>query len=110
MEMGNRFSPLFSVVDDQPKSPLGGPDAESFGDLSGGEQEMPESLPIVVLRLANSGDHPLRHDEDVDGSLTIDVAESDADIVLVDDVCGNLASDDFFEERHDGMTAGQITA
>ena len=61
---------------------------------------MAEGFLVLVLRPGDAGDRLFRHDEDVDGGLRADVAEGDADIVLVDDIGGDLAGDDAFEEGH----------
>lgn len=38
--------------------------------------------------------------QNMHGCLRSDVAEGEAVVILEDDVCGNLAGDDFFEKRH----------
>lgn len=53
----------------------------------------------------DSGNLLARHDEDVDGSFGVDIAESDDVRILVDDVGGNLAFDDLREKRHDLILA-----
>ena len=39
------------------------------------------------------------NDEDVDGCLRIDISEREGQVVLINDVCGNLFADDFAEKR-----------
>ncbi len=55
---------------------------------------------ILRLRLGNARDGFLRDDENMRGRVRIDVIEGQYEVILVNDVCGDFASNDFLEERH----------
>lgn len=60
---------------------------------------------LVVARIGNrrdSRDLRPRHDQQVNGSLRIDVFERDAMLVLIDDFGGNFPIDDLREKRRHG--------
>ena len=52
---------------------------------------------VFAVDIQSAGDMLLRHDEDMDGSLGIDVAESKNIIVLIDLIAGDLPSEDCAE-------------
>ena len=55
---------------------------------------------ILRLRFGNARDGFLRDDENVRGSLRVNVVEGQYEVVLVNDVRGYFAGNNFFEQRH----------
>ncbi len=67
--------------------------------LSRCQEEVTQDSPVVLRSLADPGDRLFRNDEDVHRCLGGDVAESAAQIVLMNDFRGNLAVVDFLKKR-----------
>ena len=68
------------------------------GNARGDPQEMAERS-FVSLRSFVEGFHVIaRENEHMHGRLRIDVAKGDRALILVDNVCGNLARDDSAKE------------
>ena len=61
---------------------------------------MAEEALIIGLGGSDASDGFFRNDEDVDRGLRRDVAEGEALVVFENDVGGDFAGDDFFEECH----------
>src|SRR5690606_39167368 len=91
------FTTMRTVVDGDAEA--GVRDAFTAGDLSGGEEQMAERGGILRTGLRDPWDRPARDDEDVDGGLRGNIAEGDADIILMDDVRGDLLVAYFLEQR-----------
>ena len=98
MKVRDGFAGVGAIVDD--KAEAGFAEAEFAGDFGGFEQKMAERFFILRLCGGNVGDWLLRDDEHVRGGLGRNVAKGDDEVVLVNDVRGDLARDDFFEESH----------
>lgn len=67
------------------------------GDFGGLEEEMAEEFFVVGAGFGEAGDGFLGDDEDVGRGLGIDVAKGEDFGVFKDDVSGDFAGDDFFE-------------
>ena len=98
VEMGDGFAGVGAVVDDEAVAGLC--EAEFGGDFGGFEQEVAEGFFVLGFGGGDVGDGFFGDDEDVDRRFGRDVAKGDDEIVLVNDVRGNLAGDDFFKESH----------
>ncbi len=97
VQMRNGFAAVGAVVDDDAET-LG--EVFAAGDLGGGEQEVAEQRLVLRGCGGDTGQRFFRNDEDVDGGLWRDVAEGEAEFVLMHDVCGDFAGGDFFEKGH----------
>ena len=98
VEMGNRFTAVRAVVDDE--AVAGGGYVFAAGDVGGSEEEVAEEALIIGLSGSDAVDGFFGNDEDVDRGLGGDVAEGEALVVFEDDVGRDFAGDDFFEKRH----------
>ena len=99
VEMGDRFSTIFSVIDHHPETVL----AQSFllRNQRDPGQEMPEEFLVPGLRLPNPDDHFFRNEQEMDRGLGSDIAKAERELVLVDNITryfavGNLLEDCFF--------------
>ena len=98
MEMGYFLTTVSSVIDDHPV-------AVSIESLSGcnlGDfyEQVPHEVPVNCLDVGQPGDFFPGYHQNVYRRLRVDIAESQATIVLKDDIGGNLSVDDFLEYRH----------
>ncbi len=100
MEVGDAFAAVGTVVDHEAESFFAAEDALRSGYFLGGEEEVAEEIAVFRGSFADPGDEFLGDDEDVDGRLGRDIAEGEAEVVFEDDVGGDLAGDDFFEQGH----------
>jgi hypothetical protein len=98
VEMWDCFAAVGAVVDDE--AVTGGGYVFAAGDIGGGEEEMAEKALIIGLGGSDAGDGFFRDDKDVDRCLRGDVTEGKALVVFEDDVGGDFAGYDFFEEGH----------
>lgn len=60
---------------------------------------MSDQIGVALRKIVEAGDYLARNDEDVRGSLRIDVAKCDAPIVIVDHLGGYFAVGYFLKER-----------
>lgn len=93
--MRNAFAGVGAVVDDEAEAAF---EVEFFGDDSGGDEEMAELGFVGGRGFADARNHFFRNDQQVHGSLRLDVVDDDAAVVLVLNLRGDLAVDDFLEE------------
>ena len=100
MKVGHGFPAVGAVVDDQAVAGVGSEKPLGFRDFPARHQQMAQKGCIVRLRGADAGNDPLGNDENMNRRLGTDVPEGEALIILVDDVRGDLAGDDFFEQGH----------
>jgi len=96
VEVGHGFAAVGALVDDETKAVF---EAEFFSEDSGREEQVAEQGFICGRGRADAGNGLLRDDQQVDGRLGSDVVEDDAAVVLVLDLGGDFAVDDFLEER-----------
>ena len=101
MEVRNGFTAVGAVVDDETKA---AGEVEFPGENAGGEKEVAEERLVGGDGFANARNGLLRDDQQVNGSLGLDVVQDEAEVVLVFDLGGNFAVDDALEEglRHGG--------
>lgn len=102
MQMRDGFPAIGSVVDHEAKSGIRQP--FEFGDLSGGDKEMPEEVPVSGPGFSDPGDRTLGNHEDVNRRHGRDVPEGQAFGVLENNVRRDLARDDFLEKRHESWS------
>ena len=102
--MRDGFSAIFSVVDHETKALVGRGDSETFRDLPGGEEEMPQEILIIAGGFPDPGNQLFRNHQDVDRSLRADIVKGDALVVLVNDISLDLAGDNFFKNGHSDPT------
>ncbi len=90
MEVRNGFAGLFAMVDDNAEAVA---TAGLAGNFAGGEQQVAEQRFVFGGSFPDARDRFLRNDQEVNGSLRIDVFNGGATIVFVDDLSGNLPLD-----------------
>ena len=95
MEVGNSFTTVLSIVDDDAKAIF---KVEVSCNLPGLEKEMTECCLIFSGGFPNAWNGFAWNDEQVRWCLWVDVPEGDAEVVLVLDLAGNLAGHDFLKE------------
>lgn len=98
VQMRNGFARVGPIVHNQPIPGLR--QAEFPGHLGCLQHEMPKHRLILSSRLGDSGNRFLRNNQHVNRRSGLNVAERDYQVVLVNNLRGNLARDDFFEQRH----------
>lgn len=88
MQMRNGFAAMGSVVYDDSKA-----FGKTFaaGNSGSGQKKVAEHRLVGLRSLSHARDVLFRNDQNVGGSLGGDVAEGEAQVILEDDVCGNLA-------------------
>lgn len=70
-----------------------------FGShLACNEEEVADQVRVLLLHIGNLRDGHLRDHKNMNGSLGVDIAESQSPIILIDNVGGNLTVDDFLED------------
>ena len=96
--MVHALAPLHAVVDHDPES---GVELLLLRHALRGEQEVTEERLVILRGFAQLGQAgaDLGDDEEVRLGLRGDVAERQAEVVLVDDVRGDLLRDDLIEQR-----------
>jgi hypothetical protein len=99
VEMRNRFPAIAAVIDHEPESGI--LDAERAGDGAGSEEKMAEEVGVGISGVADAWDYTFWNHEDMDWGLRVDVAEGEAEVVIVDNVGRNLAGNDFLEWCHE---------
>jgi hypothetical protein len=101
VEVRDTFAGVGAVVDDEAVT---AGEVEFFGYDSGRDEEVAELGLVGGRGFADAGDEFFGDDQEVDGSLRLDVVDDDAAVVLVLDLGGDFAVDDFLEEgfRHGG--------
>lgn len=95
MEVGDGFAGVGAVVDDEAEA---AGEVEFFGDDAGGDEEVAELGFVGGRGFADAGYQFFGDNEEVDGGLGLDVVDDDAAVVLVFDLRGDFAVDDFLEE------------
>lgn len=100
MEVWDGLAAVCAVVDDGAEAVW--LKALFAGNFPDGEEEMPEEGVIFLGGGAEARDGFFRDEKQVGGCLGGNVAEAEALFVLVNDVCGDFAGDDFFEQSHGG--------
>jgi len=108
MEVRNRFSSIFSVIDDEAIPSL--LKADQRGYLGGFEQQVSEHGLILAGGFRDARQRLAGDDEDVDGGLWLDVAEGHHEIVFVDDAGRDFAVTDLLEDglAHGGTWCAEI--
>ena len=92
--MRDGFAGVLAIVHDE---------AEAVGELkfprhgASDKQQVAEHGLVVRLRIAYARDPFFWDDEQVHGRLRLDVVQDDAVFVLMFELCGNLAVDDFLK-------------
>jgi len=99
VEVGNGFAAVGAVVDDNAKTSV---EFELSGDLSSYEKEMAEQGLVFRGRFAYARNQFFGNDQNVDGRLRIDVADREAEFVLMFEVRGDFPLGDFLEKRFFG--------
>lgn len=107
MQMRHGLAPLGPIVENHPISV-----AQAFllSQAGGHQQEVAQSRLVVCISFAYTRDGFARDHQEVSGGLWIDVANGNANLVLVDDVGGDFAGDDLFENRSfsHGTSSGDL--
>lgn len=99
VEVGNGFAAVGAVVDDDAKTSV---EFELLGDLASNEKEMAEQGLVFRGRFAYARNQFFGNDQNVDGRLRIDVADCEAELVLMFEVRGDFPLGYFLEERFFG--------
>ena len=96
MQMGNALAGVGAVVDDEP---VAAGELEFFRDDARHDEEMAELGFVVGGGFTDAWNKFFRDDQQMNGRLRLDVVDDDAAVVLVLDLGGDFAVDDFLEER-----------
>src|SRR5690606_16720138 len=101
VDVEDRLPCVLTAVHYHPVAALG--KAHFFRQLGGHPVQVAHQLAVVFCNVIDGCDGLLRDDQQVNRRLRVDVAERQAEIVFVDDVCRDLAVDDLGENslRHD---------
>ncbi len=96
MEVGDRLTAIFITVDHQTITLL--VDPLILGNLGSGEKQAGEQISMIVTELVNAGEVAFWNQEDVGGSLGIQIRECLQEVVLLENrglqlVTGDLAKD-----------------
>lgn len=96
MQVGDFFASVRAVVDDGAESGF----SKTFllGNFTRCEEKVAERGLIIGFCFRDPHDEFLWYDQQVNGRLRIDVPEAQAELILIDDVCGDFAVDDFLEK------------
>lgn len=106
VQMGNRLPAVHPVVDDQPES--GFQKIEFPGDFLRSQEKGSQQKLIAIAGLREARDVLLRNDQGMDRGLGSDVVKGQKQAGFVDDFGGDLAVDDFFENRFHGERIGAL--
>jgi hypothetical protein len=98
MEMRDGFAAVRTVVDDQTKA--GFLHSHQCSHLGCLQEQMPQQYRIRRCCLADAGDGLLRDEQHVHRRLGINVVKRQHEVVFVNNLCRNLAGDDFLEKGH----------
>jgi len=96
VQMRHRFARVRTVVDHNTKT---GSQVQLRREEGGHRKEVSDHCFVARCKRGDSWNQFFRYNQQVDGCLRVDVVEHNASIVLVFDLCGNLAVDDFLEDR-----------
>ena len=96
VEVRDGFSPVPAVVDDDPESVPG--EALLFRDDPDPGEEMAEEILVRRIGFPDAYDQFPRDEEEMHGSLRGDVAEAEAEVVLVDDIARDFTIGDLLED------------
>lgn len=98
MEMRDALTRVATVVDHDAIAAF--KHAQFRRDLAGREQHRTEQFRMLRTRVCETRDALPGHDENMDRSLGMNVMKGDKLIRLVNDICGDFASGDFFKNGH----------
>src|SRR5689334_9740706 len=93
--MRHGFARVWTVVDDKTVASF---EPSLFGNFSRFEQQVTKHLMIFRLGFSDTGNRFFWNNQDMDWSFRANVLERENEIVLVNDLRRNLASDDFFKK------------
>ena len=96
MDVVHALPPIGSAVDD---CPIAAFETKVRSDFSDDTKQVSHQPGIAVFEIVQRSDLFFRDDENVRRSLTIDIAESQCLVVLVDDVGGDFPVDNLREDR-----------
>jgi len=96
MQVRHGLPRVRAIVEDQPIAVS--LEAEFLGDFGGLEQKVAEDLVIRGSGFGDARDRFLRNDQHVRRCLRFDIAESDDQIVLIDNRGRDFPGDDFLEQ------------
>jgi len=98
VQMGDGFAAIGSVVHNESKTR--GIDAFFAGYAGSGHKKVAEKGFVVVSGGSDPREGMFGNNQNVDRGLGFDVANGDAQVVLMNDLCGDLSGDNFLEEGH----------
>ena len=93
MKMRDAFAAILTIIDNKAESFTAFRNPEFTGDLAGNDKQVPEGGTVIIMCLAHPGNGFFRDYKDVVWCLWINIPECNREIVLVDDVCRDLARD-----------------
>ncbi len=96
MEVGDRFAAVGAVVDDDPEAVLR--EAFLLGDEAHAGEEVAEEVLVGGIGLGETNHRFPGNEQKVDRGLGVDITETQALIVLVNDLTGDLAIGDLLED------------
>ena len=98
VQMGNRLSAVASTIDDHAKSCLR--DSKRFGHFLGFEQQFTQQNSVLRRCFGETRYRLFRHQEHMNRCLRVDIVKNDQFVIFQDDLCRNLARDNFLEQCH----------
>ena len=97
VQMINRLAPISTAIQDRAKT-IG--EVQFNRQFSRDEQQVTQQGLIFHSRMRQGRDWLARNDQHVCGSLGIDIPKRQALRIFVNDVCGDLAINDFLKDCH----------
>jgi hypothetical protein len=101
MEMRYAFPAIRAIIDDQTETRV--MQAFLLGHGLRNKDEMTQKRFVLGSGCRNARDFLFWNDQDVNRSLRVDIVESQAEIVFINDPGGNFPGDDFGENRAHGF-------
>ena len=95
MEVRDGFTAVGAVVDHEAKATG---EVEFPGENACGKKEVSEERLVACGGFAHAGNEFFWNDQQVDGSLRLDVVQDDAEVVLMLDLGGDFTVDDALED------------
>src|ERR1700722_17981027 len=96
MQVRNCLAAIEAIIDDDAVTVFR--QADFVRNLSSFQQQMSQDFCILRPGFPNAGNQLSGEDQNVSGSLGMDIANSDDQIIFIDDCCRDFASGDFFKK------------
>ena len=98
MQMRDAFTRVGSAVDDDS---IAARQLQLLRHIARNQKQFAEQCSVRIGRVRKTGNSFFRHDQDMRWRLGINVVKRNRVLIFPNDFGRNLASDDFFENRHE---------